>query len=87
MKGLRRYSVPAQGWLIDYQQSKVGLSEDVFPASMLLLPVAYTVAPQFESLPGLDGATCRTPFLLARCPMVTRARKCFPSDDGVRNPR
>jgi hypothetical protein len=24
---------------------------------------------------GLDGATSRTPFLLGRCPMVTRARK------------
>jgi hypothetical protein len=26
----------------------------VFPASMLLLPVAYTVAPRFEYLPGLE---------------------------------
>jgi hypothetical protein len=49
----------------------------VFPASMLLLSVAYTVAPRFEYLPGVDGATSRTPFMLGRCPVVTGARKCI----------
>jgi hypothetical protein len=54
------------------RRRKIGLRQDEFSASVLLLSSRYTMALRFEIFPGSMAAACRTPPLLLLSTLIGR---------------